>query len=572
MLKRLTIRDFGIIEKLDWYPSDGLNVLTGETGAGKSLVLDALDVLRGRRAGQEVIRSGAGVASVEAVVCLPEAGLFPGEVQSNGSQPREHVFRREVERNGRGAATIDGRPATIRSLKESAVNLFELLGPNQQFTLLEPREQLLLVDAHADTDSLREEFASLAEEAREVRRRLAAASVDDRELARRRDRLGFEVAEIREAELAEGEDEELADEDARLSNMDRLRSAAGAAGDALSGGGTDTPSGSDQIGEALHELREAAGLDHQLDSVVASLESALFQIEDASRDLDSYRDSLEYDASRHEQVQSRLDLIRTLKRKYGDTIESVLAYADAAEQEMGSLVSGEEQREELQVREGELLGRLAEMGAELSARRRAAAPELAAAVERELSELNMDGTGFLVSFSYVEGQDLRLEEGGTSGFTSDGVDDVEFLIRPNPGEPFVPLSRTASTGETSRLMLAVRCALSRGDDVPTLVFDEIDIGVGGRSGEIIGRKLAALARDHQVMCITHLPQVAAYGDSQFLIQKQVADKRTFVTLSHLESQDRESELAAMLGSLGEPSLFGAKELLSRAANWKRENA
>jgi len=567
VLKRLTIRDFGIIENLDWYPSAGLNVLTGETGAGKSLVLDALDVVRGRRAGQEVVRSGSNVASVEAVVVLSETEGAENKVVNS----REVVFRRDVERSGRGAATIDGRAVTVKTLRESAGHLFELLGPNQQFTLLEPREQLLLVDAHAGTDALREQFASLAEEVRDVRRRLAAASIDDREMARRRDRLAYELAEIREAELVEGEDDELAEEDARLANMDRLRSAAGAAGDNLGGSDRETPSGSDQIGEALRELREAAALDRQLEPIVTALESALFQIEDASRDLDSYRDSLEYDAARHEQVQARLEVIRTLKRKYGETIEAVLAYAEAAEKEMGGLVFSEEQREELEAREVALLEQLAGLGEDLSLRRRDASPELAAAVERELAELNMDGTGFLVSFSYVEGKDLEIGDDEACGFTSDGIDDVEFLIRPNPGEPFVPLSRTASTGETSRLMLAVRCALSRSDDVPTLVFDEIDIGVGGRSGEIIGRKLVSLSRDHQVMCITHLPQVAAYGDSQYLIQKQVADKRTFVTLSALEAQDRETELSAMLGSLGEPSLFGAKELLSRAATWKTEN-
>ena len=568
MLKRLTIRDFGIIEKLDWFPSAGLNVLTGETGAGKSLVLDALDVLRGRRAGQEVVRSGSNVATVEAVVVLPETGGSG----VNAPYSREVVFRRDVERSGRGAAMIDGRAVTVKTLKESAGKLFELLGPNQQFTLLEPREQLLLVDAHAGTGALREEFASLAEEVREVRRRVSAASIDDRELARRRDRLAYEVAEIRQAELAEGEDDELAEEDARLSNMDKLRSAAGIAGENLGGSDRETPSASDQLGETLRELREAAALDRQLESIVAVLESALYQMEDASRELDSYREALEYDAAHHEQVQSRLDLIRTLKRKYGDSIEAVLAYADAADREMGSLVSSEEQKEELEAREVELLGQLAGIGADLSSRRRAASPELAAAVERELAEMNMDGTGFLVSFACVEGKDLELGDGQLCGFTSDGIDDVEFLIRPNPGEPFVPLSRTASTGETSRLMLAVRCALSRSDDIPTLVFDEIDIGVGGRSGEVIGRKLTSLSREHQVICITHLPQVAAYGDSQYLIRKQVADNRTFVTLSAIEAQERETELSAMLGSLGEPSLFGAKELLSRAAKWKSNNS
>ena len=248
-----------------------------------------------------MVRSGAKVASVEAAVVLPEMGVSA----SAAVHSHEVVFRRDIERNGRGAAMIDGRAVTVKALKESAGHLFELLGPNQQFTLLEPREQLLLVDAHAGTDSLREEFASLAEEVRDVRRRLSTASIDDREMARRRDRLAYELAEIREAELVEGEDDELAEEDARLANMDRLRSAAGAAGDSLGGSDRETPSGSDLIGEALRELREAATLDKQLDPIVAALESALYQVEDALRELDSYRDSLEYDADRHEQVQSR---------------------------------------------------------------------------------------------------------------------------------------------------------------------------------------------------------------------------------------------------------------------------
>jgi DNA repair protein RecN (Recombination protein N) len=190
-------------------------------------------------------------------------------------------------------------------------------------------------------------------------------------------------------------------------------------------------------------------------------------------------------------------------------------------------------------------------------------------VERELSDLNMSGTGFMVSFGLIEGDDdLTLSDGSTCGFSRDGIDDLEFLIRPNLGEPFLPLSRTASTGETSRLMLAMRCALSRGGPVPTLVFDEIDMGVGGRSGEIIGKKLSLLAREHQVICITHLPQVAAYGDTQYSVQKKVAGDRTFVEIVALFGKEREAELSDMLGSLGEPSMFGAQELLARASAWK----
>ncbi len=571
VLKRLTIRNFGIIDALDWAPTGGLNVLTGETGAGKSLVLDALDVLRGRRVGQEVVRHGASDASIEAVVAASANMSFQDDGSHHSDVPRDVAIRRVVERNGRGAVTIDGRPVPVKTLRDVASRLFELLGPNQQFSLLEPREQLLLVDAHCGSERLREEFCSLAEEVREVRRRLSAASTDEREVARRRDRLQFELAEIRGADLAEGEDEELAEEDARLTHMDRLRSSTGLAADSLNGGGQDIPSGMDRIGDALRELRDAASVDARLASIVAAVESALYQLEDTSRELDTYRDTLEYDAARHEQVQARIDQIDALKRKYGATIEAILEYADRAEAEIGGLITSDEQREGLTSRETELLERLASVGEQLSERRRAGSSELSAAVENELRELNMDGTGFIVSFSYVEGDDLVLSNGETSGFTSDGIDDVEFLIRPNPGEPFVPLSRTASTGETSRLMLAMRCALSRSGDVPVVVFDEIDIGVGGRSGEVIGRKLASLAQDHQVMCITHLPQVAAYGDSQYVIAKHVENSRTFVTLSQVEADAREAELSAMLGSLGEPSLFGAKELLSRAAAWKNEH-
>jgi len=297
-------------------------------------------------------------------------------------------------------------------------------------------------------------------------------------------------------------------------------------------------------------------MDRRLGGLLETMESALYQLEDASRELSSYRDSLDYDSQRHEEVEMRLDLIRSLKRKYGDSIEVVLAYADRAEQELASLDRGEENREHLEQQEKMVAAKLACLGQELSALRREAAAGLAEAVESELADLNMSGTGFMVSFRALEGDEvICLEDGQECVFNSTGIDDID--------------SRTASTGEISRLMLAIRCALTRGESVPTLVFDEVDIGVGGRSGEIIGRKLAGLARQHQVICITHLPQVAAYGDGQFSVQKKVVGNRTFVELHELDGEAREAELSEMLGSLGESSLFSARELLSRAVTWKK---
>ncbi len=573
MLKRLTIRDFGIIDRLEWLPSEGLNVLTGETGAGKSLVLDALDVLLGRRVGQEVVRTGTDGAVIEALVVTHAGGAIAGILEEAGIEGPTVMLRREVERSGRGGASVNGRAVPVRTLREVSGRLFDIHGPNQQFSLLDGREQLVLLDAYGGTDSLRVEFAAMAEQLRHTRRMLEAATSDDRQVARRRDLLSFEIGEIRKADLQREEGSELEQESRVLANVEKLRMAVGAACDELHGGEDALPSGTDKIARALQLLREAAETDPRVGPIAQSMEAALYQLEDVSRELALHRDSLEYDPARHEQVEARLDLIRTLERKYGDTIGAVLLYAENAEKERVALDSGEERRAELVEEERKLCGSLAELGERLSGLRKEAAATLSRAVEGELSELNMDGTGFTVSFGLVEGgDDLVLSDGAGCGFSTHGIDDIEFLIRANPGEPFMPLSRTASTGEISRLMLAIRCALSHSNVAPTLVFDEIDVGVGGRSGEVIGRKLARLAETHQVICITHLPQVAAYGDSQCSVQKQVAGERTFVQIVPLKGPEREAELSAMLGNLGEPSLVGAKELLSRAAAWKTSRA
>jgi len=568
LLRRLTIRDFGIIEDLDWFPSTGLNVLTGETGAGKSLVLDALDAIMGRRVGQEVVRAGAQSAVIEVEVTPPSGGnskdVCPAAV------PETVLLTRYVGRSGRGGASVDGSTVPIRTLGDIAARVFDLHGPNQQFSLLNVREQLALLDDFGSTAGLRSEFASQVARLRGIRKDLESSLTDERELARRRDILAFEAGEIRSAGLVPGEDADLEEEMTLLANVEQLRSAVATAADQIYGGEQGLPSGSDRIGEGLRWLREVAHLDRRLVDIAQAVEGALYQVEDAGRELASYRDSLEYDPVRHEQIRARLEVIRMMKKKYGPTIESVLVYAQQAEQEMATLDSSEERRGQLEREEGRLREELAAVGAKLSEARQEAASSLSRAVEAELSDLNMEQTGFMVSFALIEGDDdLVLPDGASCGFASDGIDDVEFLIRPNPGEPFMSLSRTASTGETSRLMLALRCALSREGAVPTLVFDEIDIGIGGRSGEIVGRKLALLSQRHQVICITHLPQVAAYGDSHYSVRKIVSGERTFVAVDPLEGEARQSELSSMLGSLGEPSLSGAQELLNRADSWKR---
>ena len=562
MLLELLVENFGIIEQIRWRPSSDLNIFTGETGAGKSLVIDAIKALVGKRVGEEVIRTGAGCARIEGVFehggssCLNEL-LTEGGIEGEDTI----ILTREIGKKGRNFNRVNGHTVPLRFLQEIGRALIDIHGQSEHISLNDPSQQLLLLDRYANAGDLRSEVEDRVERLQKLGRELKSLEKDERELARRIDLLNFQVDEIRKAELCEGEDEELQRESAVLSSVERLKSLCYTAHQALYGADTPLPSAVDSIGKAVGLLKELVQSDPGLSKLLEEVESALYQIEDASQALVTYRDRLEYDPARLNQVEQRLDLIRNLKRKYADTIAEITQYADKAEEELKHLNFRSERETKLHDECAILRKEIGALSYEISGIRHRAAEELAKEVEKELSQLNMAQVGFHVLFSQFETQDkLMLPDGQTSAFTKTGIDRVEFLTSTNPGEPFKPLAKIASTGETSRIMLAIKSTLSKADATPTLIFDEIDMGIGGRSGEMVGKKLSNLSQEHQV---------AVFADTHYNVHKDVIEDRTITTLTPLSGKARIEELSAMLGSLSEPAMESAQELLSKADSFKR---
>ena len=570
MLLELSVENFGIIEQIRWRPSSDLNIFTGETGAGKSLIIDAIKALVGKKVGEEVIRTGAGCARIEGVFehgdnsCLKEL-LTEGGIKDDDTV----VLTREIDKKGRSFSRVNGHTVPLRFLHEIGRALIDIHGQREHISLNDPSQQLVLLDRYANAGNIRSELEDTVERLYKLERELKGLIKDERELARRIDLLNFQVDEIRKARLHEGEDEELQRESSVLSNVERLKSLCYTAHQALYGADISFPSAVDRIGEAVGLLKELVQSDPSLSKLLEQVESALYQIEDASQALVAYQDRLEYDPARLDQVEQRLDLIRNLKRKYADSIAEIIQYADKAEEELNHLNFQSERETQLQDECAMLRKEIGILSYEISEIRHRAAEELAKEVQKELSQLNMVQVGFRVSFSQFETQDeIVLPDGQTCAFTKTGIDRVEFLTSTNPGEPFKPLAKIASTGETSRIMLAIKSALSKADATPTLIFDEIDMGIGGRSGEMVGKKLSNLSQEHQVICVTHLPQVAVFADTHYNVHKDVIENRTITTLTPLSSQARVEEISAMLGSLSEPSMESAQELLSKADSFK----
>lgn len=570
MLLELSVENFGIIDHISWRPSSSLNILTGETGAGKSLIIDAIEALVGKRVGEEVIRTGTDHARIEGVFELAGDTSLKELLAEHGLQGEETIIlTREIEKNGRNFNRVNGHPATLRFLQEIGKALIDIHGQSEHISLRDPYQQLLLLDRYANANNLRSEVEAAVERFYKLEKQLKALVEDERLMVRRTDLLSFQLDEIRKALIHEGEDEELQRESVILSNVEKLKYLSQAAYQALYGSDISTPSAIDRMGEAVRLLKELAQSDAGLSNLLTEVESALYQIEDTSQSLRAYQDSLTYDPARLEQVEQRLDLIRNLKRKYGNTISEVIKYADKAEEELHQLSFQSEKMTQLQEECAALKKELGELSHDLSKTRHQAAKELAKQVEKELSHLSMAQVGFQVLFSQFEtGDELVLPDGHACAFNRTGIDKVDFLVSTVPGEPLKPLARIASTGETSRLMLAIKSALSKADATPTLIFDEIDIGIGGRSGEVIGKKLFNLSRDHQVICITHLPQVAVFAEAHYIIYKDILENRTITTMTPLSGKARLEEISAMLGGLSEPALESAQELLGKAEAWK----
>ncbi len=581
MLAELIIHDFAIIDQLSLRFGPGFNVLTGETGAGKSIIVDAVSLLLGGRGDVEWIRSGSDRSLLEGIFLLEpdtQERLLPLLEQEGleGEDPATLILAREIRREGRSICRVNGRAVSLKFLEEIGQHLVDIHGQTEHLSLMRVREHVDLLDRYGELWPLREQVSALVHELRGVRRELAELRRDERELARRIDLLQYQVEEIEKARLVPGEEEELTQERTRLANAEQLMALAEEAYQLLYEGSEDRSSALDLVQMAVRVLAGLTRLDASTQSLGEGAEKIGYQLEDLGALLRDYRDQIEFNPRRLEQVEERLALIRNLERKYGDSIAEVLAYAQRARAELETIQHSGQRIAVLEAEEDRLLHEIGRIGAELSARRREAGQRLAAHIEEELEELNMAQARFGVSLVWRDDPEGAYVEGRRVAFDPTGLDRVEFLVAPNVGEPLKPLVRIASGGETSRLMLALKTVLAHADRTPTLIFDEIDAGIGGRVGAVVGQKLWGLtveqgtgARRHQVLCVTHLPQLACFGDLHFHVQKGVTDGRTVATVRTLEGEAREQEIAAMLGAVTDRTRASAREMLAASQAGKK---
>ena len=588
MLLEISIEQFALIERVHLQFSGGLNVLTGETGAGKSIILDAVQAVLGGRTSPDVIRSGEEKAVVEAVFDLsarPDSAASLREMGIAIADDHLLLVRREINRSGRSAIRVNGRTVTAGMLRDATQGLVDLHGQHEHQSLLQVERHLDLLDQYGGSLlqqegkplelldrygggpllGLREILETIMQEMHAIGAQVQGLGGDERDRARKEDLLRFQVEELLEAKLQTGEEADLEADRQVLTHASKLKLTAANTYSTLYEGAHRQTSVYDLLGRVRSDLEDALRHDPSLADVVELVGSAAVQVQEASHLLAAYRDRVDDDPARLAAVEARLELLHALGRKYGDSVTDMLAYLEQATQELDRLEHSQELLARLHQKEAALGAKAAEVAQQLTTARRAAARELGTRVVRELAELGMASSRFEVAVDVPAGATY-------THVTPRGWDHVEFLFSPNPGEPVKPLAKIVSGGEMSRIMLALKVILARVDGVPTLVFDEVDAGISGRTAQAVGEKLARIASDRQVLCVTHLPQVAALADQHFQIAKEVAAGRTVTHVIELDEDGRVDELSRMIGG-AEVSPFtvdAARDILRRAEALKRD--
>jgi DNA repair protein RecN (Recombination protein N) len=567
VLRELRVKNLAVIESLTVPFGPGLNVLTGETGAGKSIIIDALTLLLGERAQPaETIRTGAETATIEAVFDAPRKSPIATLMQEHGIALEDGVLviRRELVRGARGRVFLNDANTTLALLERLGELLVEVHGQHEHQALLRPGRHLDLLDAFAGLGILRDRLRQRHDEWRGVAAELEALRVTARDTTARTREYQDTMAEIDAAKLRVGEEEELRDERRRLMNAERLAEGASAAYRELY---DDQSSAVERTGRVATLLREMARIDGGVQPALQALETVLVQLDETARTLRTYRDGVVFDTPRLEAIDRRLDDIGRLKRKYGESVDAVLAHRARVEADLGILARAGEGEGKLAERAERLRAELVTRAADLAERREQSVTRLETAVLAELGALDLESAVFRVRLARERAGNGELgvgPEGWRLG--PRGVDQAEFLFSGNAGEDARPLARIASGGELSRTMLALKVVLAATDAVPVLIFDEVDVGIGGKTADAVGKKLRQVSRARQVLCVTHLPQIAAYADQHFRVDKREEDGRTATTVAPLTKGDRVREVARMLGgeSVTDTSLRHAHELISQA--------
>jgi DNA repair protein RecN (Recombination protein N) len=552
MLRYLHVKNLALIDDLELSFDRGLNVITGETGAGKSLLMQALGLAVGDRAVAELIRHDAQEAVVEAVFTTDDSQISQLLEAGGYADDDELLVRRVIPQNGRGRVYLNGAVATVAVLRQLGERLMHIYGQHEQQTLLEAEAALELLDGFARLGRQTEEMRQRHSALRQVWARLQLLTTDKATAEARRELVRFQVEEIKQAALRPGEEEALRQEKTVLLNAEKLAQGVAAGEEALSAGEEAV---TDRLGRLLTRLRELARIDNSLAEAVALLGGGLAQIEEAALHLRKYGERLQVNPERLEEIDARLALLSRLKHKYGGNVEAILALHDTLEQELRQIEGGEEMIAALR-REVETTAADAWAQAlELSQARRAAAQALEVKMVEELTLLGMQGATFSVRFQENVASESAEKSAngpfrrGTLRLRESGCDQVEFYLSANPGEPLHPLAQVASGGELSRLMLALKALSAAVGEAPTLIFDEVDAGIGGAVAEVVGRRLKTLARQRQVLCITHLPQIAAFADHAYTVVKTTAKGRTVSSARKLTQSEQVQELARMLGGV-----------------------
>jgi DNA repair protein RecN (Recombination protein N) len=552
MLEHLHIRNVALIKESEISFGDGLNILTGETGAGKSMIIDSLQFALGGRAGKDFLRHGEKQAAVEALFSVQS---LTEKLAENGIVPEEDgtlLITRTLSEAGKSVCRINGSTVTVGMLKEIAEDMIDIYGQHEHQSLLNPVKHIRLLDRFcgAGFGEAMEEYKNSRQRLKDLEKQLTILIGDESQREQRMDMLLFQKEEIEAAELQEGEEDALLEQKKRLSSMERLIRLTGESVTLLYDGDDRAPSACDQLGDALAKLREAAEYDAALSPLADALADGYAAVEDCARELKREAEKQEADPEELERIEERLQLFYKLKRKYGGSIEAVLEFYEKAVQELEFLSNSSEKAAELSAKKAAEEKRLSALAETLTARRRATAEQVEEQIETALHDMEMKHARF----------HIQIEEKADWG--ADGKDKVEFLISANAGEPLKPLAKIASGGEMSRVMLALKTVLVDADEIGTFIFDEIDTGVSGRTARRVGEKMRFLGGKRQLLCITHLPQIAAMADNHFLIEKESDAGETVTRVTALDEEGAVREVARLMNDVTETTLAAARELLA----------
>lgn len=573
MLQRLQIQNIAIIDKVEIELEEGLNVLTGETGAGKSIIIDSIKAILGERLSKDLIRTGKDKAVVEAVFVVEDDRL-KDFYEEFGIEPEEDgtlIISREFTLSGKNNCRINGKMATVSMLKQIGEFLIDIHGQHDNQSLLRTESHVDLLDSFGD-DSIRilkNEYNQKLNEYRELKNKLKLLSGDPNDRERKIDFLKFQIDEIKKAKLKPNEDEELDKQRIILRNAEKIIEALSEAYELLGVGSKTGKSASDSIGEAVSIISEISKFDQRYAAVSKRLESLSFELEDIISEIRGSRDEIDYDQEMLEQIEERIDLIYKLKKKYGDSIDKIKEYMENAQQQLNEIVNNEElvnkYRDELKKVDEELF----KLAKDINVKRNAAAKLLEEKIGYELNDLEMKNSRLKVIVEFDESTD----ENGERRYNHNGLDKVEFLISTNPGEPLKPLAKIASGGEMSRIMLAIKTILANVDRIPTLIFDEIDIGISGKAAQKVGEKMSYISKNHQVISVTHLAQIACMADHNYYIEKSAKADSTSTKVKRLDEHEVKSEVARIIGgsNISEITLKHAEEMIEYARKYKKDN-